>query len=34
VAAFGDTTFRKKFYGASCDLCTDSAWQVQRKGIP
>lgn len=29
----GDETFRSKFYGASCGLCVDTAWQIQRKGI-
>jgi len=29
----GDETFRSKFYGAGCGLCTDTAWQVQRKNI-
>ena len=29
----GDESFRKTFYGPSCVLCADSAWQVQRKGI-
>jgi predicted dienelactone hydrolase len=29
----GDESFRKMFYGPSCTLCVDSAWQVQRKGI-
>ena len=28
-----DQIFRDWFYGPSCRLCTDSAWQVQRKGI-
>jgi len=29
----GDESARRLFYGASCDLCTSSNWQVQRKGI-
>jgi predicted dienelactone hydrolase len=30
----GDESFRKTFYGANCTLCADTAWQIQRKGIP
>jgi hypothetical protein len=29
----GDETARSLFYGASCGLCTDAAWTVQRKSI-
>lgn len=29
----GDESFRSKFYGADCGYCSDSTWQVQRKGI-
>ena len=31
VHLMGDTALRSWFYGASCKLCTDSAWQVMRK---
>ena len=33
VAGFllGDTALRGRFYGASCTLCQDSAWQVMSK---
>jgi serine/threonine protein kinase len=27
----GDTALRGRFYGASCTLCQDTAWQVMRK---
>jgi predicted dienelactone hydrolase len=29
----GDESARSLFYGASCGLCTDADWSVQRKGI-
>ena len=29
----GDQSARSLFYGASCGLCTNSGWTVQRKGI-
>jgi hypothetical protein len=29
----GDQSARSLFYGASCGLCTNSSWTVQRKGI-
>lgn len=29
----GDETARSMFYGDSCTLCTDPAWEVQRNGI-
>jgi hypothetical protein len=28
-----DEDFRGMFYGPDCELCRDSAWQVQRKGV-
>jgi hypothetical protein len=31
VHLMGDTALRGRFYGASCTLCQDSAWQVMRK---
>ena len=31
VQLMGDTDLRPWFYGASCGLCQDSAWSVQRK---
>ena len=27
----GDTALRGRFYGPSCTLCQDAAWQVMRK---
>ncbi len=30
VQLMGDTSLRSWFYGASCGLCTDSAWQVSQ----
>jgi len=29
----GDESARNLFYGASCGLCTNASWTVQRKGI-
>jgi len=29
----GDESARSLFYGASCGLCADATWQVQKKGI-
>ena len=29
----GDESARGLFYGASCGLCGDATWTVQRKGI-
>lgn len=29
-----DESARSFFYGANCKLCTDSAWTVEKKGIP
>jgi hypothetical protein len=29
----GDESYRPTFYGPSCEICGDSAWQVQRKRI-
>ena len=29
----GDTTLRSMFYGASCTLCTDSAWQITQNSL-
>lgn len=29
----GDTALRPWFYGASCKLCTDSAWKIQQKNM-
>ena len=29
----GDESARSLFYGASCGLCADTTWSVQRKGI-
>jgi predicted dienelactone hydrolase len=31
VHLMGDTSLRGRFYGASCTLCQDTAWQVMRK---
>jgi cephalosporin-C deacetylase-like acetyl esterase len=31
VHLMGDAALRGRFYGASCTLCQDSAWQVMRK---
>jgi predicted dienelactone hydrolase len=31
VHLMGDTALRGRFYGASCTLCQDAAWQVMRK---
>jgi hypothetical protein len=33
VHLMGDTALRSWFYGASCKLCTDSAWQVTQKNM-
>lgn len=27
------TSLRSWFYGASCKLCTDSAWEIERKNM-
>ena len=31
VQLMGDTALRPRFYGASCTLCTDAAWQITQK---
>jgi hypothetical protein len=31
VHLMGDTALRGRFYGPSCTLCQDSAWQAMRK---
>lgn len=31
VQLMGDTALRPWFYGADCQLCTDSAWQIRQK---
>ena len=31
VHLMGDTSLRSWFYGASCSLCGDSAWQISQK---
>ena len=31
VHLMGDTALRSWFYGASCKLCTDPAWEIQQK---
>ena len=31
VHLMGDTSLRSRFYGASCGLCQDAAWQVTQK---
>jgi len=33
VHLMGDTDLRSWFYGASCKLCTDSAWNIDRKNM-
>jgi dienelactone hydrolase len=33
VHLMGDTALRPRFYGASCALCTDSAWQITQKNM-
>jgi hypothetical protein len=33
VHLMGDTALRSWFYGESCGLCEDAAWQIQRKGM-
>jgi hypothetical protein len=33
VHLMGDTELRPWFYGASCKLCTDSAWTIDRKNM-
>jgi hypothetical protein len=33
VHLMGDTELRSWFYGASCKLCTDSAWNIDRKNM-
>jgi len=33
VHLMGDTALRSWFYGASCKLCTDSAWNIDRKNM-
>ncbi|MBN1609464.1 MAG: hypothetical protein JW940_22730 [Polyangiaceae bacterium] len=33
VHLMGDDSLRSWFYGASCTLCTDSAWQIDRKNM-
>ena len=33
VHLMGDTALRSWFYGASCKLCTDSAWSIQQKNM-
>jgi hypothetical protein len=31
VHLMGDTALRSRFYGATCGLCQDTAWQVMQK---
>jgi hypothetical protein len=33
VHLMGDTELRSWFYGASCKLCTDTGWQIDRKNM-
>jgi hypothetical protein len=33
VHLMGDPELRSWFYGASCKLCTDSAWQITQKNM-
>jgi hypothetical protein len=33
VHLMGDDSLRSWFYGASCKLCTDSAWNIDRKNM-
>jgi hypothetical protein len=33
VHLMGDTALRSRFYGASCSLCTDTAWQITQKNM-
>jgi hypothetical protein len=33
VHLMGDTALRSWFYGASCKLCTDSAWKIAQKNM-
>jgi len=33
VHLMGDDSLRSWFYGASCKLCTDTAWQIDRKNM-
>ena len=33
IQLMGDTTLRPMFYGASCTLCTDSAWQITQNSL-
>jgi hypothetical protein len=33
VHLMGDTALRSWFYGASCKLCTDTAWNIDRKNM-
>jgi hypothetical protein len=33
VHLMGDTALRPWFYGASCKLCTDTAWNIDRKNM-
>ena len=33
VQLMGDTELRSWFYGASCKLCTDPAWEVLQKSM-
>lgn len=33
VHLMGDEALRTWFYGASCTLCTDSGWEIQRKNM-
>lgn len=33
VQLMGDTSLRPTFYGTSCTLCTDSAWQITQNSL-
>ena len=33
VHLMGDTSLRSMFYGASCTLCTDSAWEITQNSL-
>ena len=33
VQLMGDSTLRPMFYGASCTLCTDSAWEITQNSL-
>jgi hypothetical protein len=34
VHLMGDTALRPWFYGATCTLCQDTAWQITQKMMP